>query len=206
MIGSRPAAGAAVHPSADGMAVAVPGGMKSPTRIIAGVTVPDTELVSRALQYVRSDSNPFLFNHVVRSWLFAVRLGQLQNLSYDPEVVAVGTLFHDIGRFVLEAADLASEFARSTGMGATRARLVWHCVALNSSRCLALSREVESVLCSEGTSVDMEGEVSRRIPRAEIELIQNEFPRLLQEPNLREFCGGWPVKGGVREARTFWGS
>ncbi len=178
--------------------------METPTRVIAGVTVPDTEVVSRALEYVRSDMNPFLFNHVVRSWLFAVRLGELQNLSYDPEVVAVGTLFHDIGRFVLEAADMAADFARSVGMGGQRARLVWHCVALNSSRCLALSREIESVLCSEGTSVDIDGAASERVPRAEMELVLNEFPRLLQEPNLREFCGGWPVKGGVRDGRAFW--
>jgi hypothetical protein len=180
------------------------GAMESPTRVIAGVTVPDTDVVSRALESVRSESNPFLFNHVVRSWLYAVRLGQLQDLSYDPEVVAVGTLFHDIGRFVLEAADMASDFARSVGMGGQRARLVWHCVALNSSRCLALSREVESVLCSEGTTVDIEGAASGRVPAAEMELILNEFPRLLQEPNLGEFCGGWPVKGGVRDARAYW--
>ncbi len=178
--------------------------METPTRVIAGVTVPDTEVVTRALEFVRSDSNPFLFNHVVRSWLFAVRLGQLRAFSYDPEVVAVGTLFHDIGRFVLEAADMASDFARSMGMGGTRARLVWHCVALNSSRCLALSREVESVLCSEGTSVDIDDGACGRISRAEMERILNEFPRLLQEPNLREFCGGWPVKGTARDGRTFW--
>ena len=178
--------------------------METATRVIAGVTVPDTEVVTSALEIVRSDSNPFLFNHVVRSWLFAVRLGQLRELSYDPEVVAVGTLFHDIGRFVMEAADMASDFARSMGMGGTRARLVWHCVALNSSRCLALSREVESVLCSEGTTVDIDDGACGRIPRAEMERILNEFPRLLQEPNLREFCGGWPVKGAARDGRTFW--
>jgi hypothetical protein len=180
--------------------------METPTRVLAGVSVPDTQVVSRALDHVRSDSNPFLFNHVVRSWLFAVRLGQLRDLPYDAEVVAVGTLFHDIGRFVLEAADLASEFARSVGMGGQRARLVWHCVALNSSRCLALSRENESVLCSEGTSVDIDGGTSERIPRPEMELVLNEYPRLLQEPNLREFCGGWPVKGGSRDARAYWSS
>jgi hypothetical protein len=180
--------------------------MKSPTRILAGVIVPDTQVVARALDHARAESDPFLFNHVVRSWLFAVRLAQLQEVSYDAEVVAVGTLLHDVGRFVLEAADIAADFARSVGMGGQRARLVWHCVAMNSSRCLALSREVESVLCSEGTTLDIDGAASERIPFAEMQRILDAYPRLLQEPSLREFCGGWPVKGGSRDMRAYWRS
>jgi len=52
--------------------------------------------------------------------------------------------------------------------------------------------------------VDIDDGACGRIPRAEMERILNEFPRLLQEPNLREFCGGWPVKGAARDGRTFW--
>ena len=65
---------------------------------LAGVSVPDTELVASALAYARRACEPYLFNHVVRSWLFAARLGQLRNAEHDEEVVAVGTLLHEIGR------------------------------------------------------------------------------------------------------------
>lgn len=47
-------------------------------RILAGVSVPDTPLVEQALVYARRESEPYLFNHVVRSWLFAARIGQLR--------------------------------------------------------------------------------------------------------------------------------
>lgn len=67
------------------------------TRVLGGITVIDTPLVNRAFEYVRAQSEPFLFNHAVRSWLFAARLGQLQGISYDEEVVAVATLLHDVG-------------------------------------------------------------------------------------------------------------
>jgi hypothetical protein len=71
--------------------------MSGKTRVLGGVTVIDTPLIARAMDYARVHSEPFLFNHAVRSWLFAVRLGQLQGVPHDPEVVAVGTLLHDLG-------------------------------------------------------------------------------------------------------------
>ena len=42
-----------------------------PTRLLAGVSVPDTPLISRAIDFAREKSEPYLFNHVMRSWLFA---------------------------------------------------------------------------------------------------------------------------------------
>src|SRR5262249_19143641 len=69
---------------------------KIASRMLAGITVPDTPLVGRTIEYARQKCEPYLFNHVVRSWLFAARIGQLQNTEYDAEVVAVGTLLHDI--------------------------------------------------------------------------------------------------------------
>ena len=41
------------------------------TRLLAGVSVPDTALISRAIDFARERSEPYLFNHVMRSWLFA---------------------------------------------------------------------------------------------------------------------------------------
>jgi hypothetical protein len=46
-----------------------------PTRVLAGVVVPDTPSITQAWDYARHNSAPYLFNHVARSWLFAARLG-----------------------------------------------------------------------------------------------------------------------------------
>jgi len=89
------------------------------TQVLGSITVIDTPLVTRAMDYARTHSEPFLFNHAVRSWLFAVRLGQLQGIAHDAEVVAVGSLLHDLGltnsftgqkRFEIEGADAARAF------------------------------------------------------------------------------------------------
>ena len=44
------------------------------TRTLAGIVVPDTPLVSRAIEYARKSTEPYLFNHSMRSWLFAVAI------------------------------------------------------------------------------------------------------------------------------------
>src|SRR6185295_16742580 len=133
------------------------------TRVLGGITVIDTPLVTRALDLARTHSEPFLFNHAVRSWLFAVRLGQLQGIAYDAEVVAVGSLLHDLGltdsftgkkRFEIEGADAAREFAREQGLDDRRVQLIWDSVALNSTPSIGLHKEAEVALCTAGIGLE----------------------------------------------------
>ena len=62
------------------------------TRMLAGTPIPATPIVERAIELARQKCEPYLFNHVMRSWLFAVRIGQLKGIAHDPEVVALATL------------------------------------------------------------------------------------------------------------------
>jgi len=36
------------------------------TRIVAGISMPDTSLISRAIDFAREETEPYLFNHVMR--------------------------------------------------------------------------------------------------------------------------------------------
>ncbi len=173
--------------------------MDSPAiRTLAGVSVPDTPLISQALDYARSHCEPYLYNHVVRSWLFAVRLGQIRGLDHDPEVLAVGTLLHDITlnenfagprRFEVEAADLARSFVRERGVGERRAQLIWDSVALNSTPSIGLYKEAEVALCTAGICLDFVGLQYTDIPAAEIAAIVAAFPRLgMKKKMTRCFC------------------
>lgn len=171
---------------------------RTPSRALAGVKVPDTPIVDRALEYARQRCEPYLFNHVVRSWLFATRLGQLQDIAHDAEVIAVGTLLHDITlnerfagprRFEVEAADLAIRFARESGFDERCARLIWDSVALNSTPSIGLHKEAEVALCTAGICLDVVGWQFNRIPPEEVERIVAEFPRLgMKRRMTRCFC------------------
>lgn len=155
-------------------------------QVVGGITVIDTPLVTRAMAFARSHSEPFLFNHAVRSWLFAVRLGQLQGIAHDAEVVAIGTLLHDLGltksftgqkRFEIEGADAARAFAQEQGLDDRRVQLIWDSVALNSTPSIGLYKEAEVALCTAGIGVEF-GFQYDRIPPDEMKTILTDFPRL----------------------------
>jgi hypothetical protein len=174
------------------------GSNRTRSQVVAGVSVPDTPLVQKALEYARRESEPYLFNHVVRSWLFAARLGQIQNIDHDAEVVAVGTLLHDImlnerfegpRRFEVEGADLARTFARQSGLDDRRAQLIWDSVALNSTPSIGLYKEAEVALSTAGICLDVIGLQYEVIPAREITRIVEEFPRLdMKRRMTRCFC------------------
>ncbi len=157
------------------------------TRVLGGITVIDSPLISRAMEFARAHSEPVLFNHAVRSWLFAVRLGQLDGMAYDAEVVAVGSLLHDLGltdhftgprRFEIEGADAARTFVRGQGLDDRRAQLIWDTVALNSTPSIARYKEPEVALATAGIALDFGGLQYDRIPPDEMGSILAAFPRL----------------------------
>jgi hypothetical protein len=172
--------------------------MPTDNRMLAGIEVPATPVVDRAIEYAREKCEPYLFNHVVRSWLFAARIGQLQNIEHDAEVLAVGTLLHDITlndrfagprRFEVEGADLARTFATGVGFDKRRAQLIWDSVALNSTPSIGLYKEAEVALCTAGVCLDVIGLQYEVIPSEQIKRIVDEFPRLAMKSRMtRCFC------------------
>ena len=167
-------------------------------RMLAGIEVPATAIVDRAMEYARQKCEPYLFNHVVRSWLFAARIGQLKSVEHDAEVVAVGTLLHDITlndafagprRFEVEGADLARTFATELGFDRRRAQLIWDSVALNSTPSIGLYKEAEVALCTAGVCLDVVGLQYNLVPSDEMTRIVGEFPRLdMKRRMTRCFC------------------
>jgi hypothetical protein len=124
----------------------------SQTRLIAGVSLPGDPLITAAIEYAQRLSEPYLFNHAMRSWLFAETLGRMKGIDYDREVVALGTILHDIGltasvtgpnRFEVNGANVALSFIKGRGLSDRRAQLIWDLVALNSTPSLALHKEPE---------------------------------------------------------------
>lgn len=157
------------------------------TRLLAGVWVPDSPAISRAIEYARANSEAYLFNHVMRSWLFAEALAQQNHLAYDREVLAVATLLHDLGlskkfygvlRFEVESAKAARAFARREGFDQRRAQLVWDGVALNSTPSIGLHKEAEVSMCTLGIGLDWGGWGYDSLPKTQIDEIVDAFPRL----------------------------
>ncbi len=59
-----------------------------------------------------------------------------------------------------------------------RARLIWDCVALNSTPSIAFYKQPEVALCTAGIALDAVGFQYDQLPAPEIDAIVAEFPRL----------------------------
>jgi hypothetical protein len=173
--------------------------MPAPSRQIAGVTVPDTPVVARAMEEARAVSDPYLFNHAVRSWLFSVVIADQKGAPYDKEVVAVASLLHDLGltsryqgerRFEVEGADAARTLGREQGLGDRRAQLLWYCVALNATLSVSPHAEPEVGICTVGAGVDYAGFLSEQVPKGTMASILAAYPRLRMKQQLKDcLCG-----------------
>ena len=168
------------------------------TRLLAGISVPDTPLISRAIEHARDHSEPYLFNHVMRSWLFAVIIAQLSESAHDAEVLAVTTILHDLGlakafdgplRFEVEGANAARAFVRNEGIDDRRGQLIWDGVALNSTPSIALYKEAEIALATAGIGLDWGGWGYDKLTEAQVAAIVDAFPRLeMKQKFTRAVC------------------
>lgn len=167
------------------------------TRLFAGISVPDNPLITAAIEYAQRISEPYLFNHAMRSWLFAEAIGRVKGIDYDREVVAIGTILHDIGltasvsgpnRFEVNGANAALSFIEREGLSDRRAQLIWDLVALNSTPSLALHKEPEVALGTMGIGLDYGGFGLEALPAGDVERILGAFPRLSMKQRFTEAC------------------
>lgn len=137
------------------------------TETIAGVTIPDTELVRDATDFVRAAENTMLFNHSRRVFLFGSLKGQHRGLKADAELAYVGAMFHDLGlteryrssdqRFEVDGADLARDFLLDHGRSESEARVVWLAIALHTTPGIPQFLEPETYIVSLGVETDVLG-------------------------------------------------
>ncbi len=152
--------------------------------VFAGIKVPDTTLVRDAMELARGLLEPFLFNHVMRSWLFGVVLSEGAEHAPDAELLAVAAVLHDLGltdrytganRFEVDGANAAREFLSAQDISAHQMQLVWDAIALHTTPTLALHKEPEVVMTHSGIAVDVLGVGLDRIPQDKQRAILSEF-------------------------------
>ena len=110
---------------------------------IAGVGIPDSRMAREATQLVRDTASDLLFYHSTRVYLWGVLVGKRKGLVFDPELLYVAAMFHDIGltaryresrlRFEVDGANAAREFLHDQGISEREIERVWAAVALHNT-------------------------------------------------------------------------
>jgi len=155
--------------------------------VLAGIKVTDTTLVRDAIELARSSLEPYLFNHVMRSWLFGILLSEDAERPPDPELLAVAAVLHDLGltesyaavdRFEVDGANAARSFLKARGISTHQTQVVWDAIALHTTPSIALHKEPEVVATHSGIAADVMGAGLDEIPQDKQRAILTEFPRL----------------------------
>jgi hypothetical protein len=167
--------------------------------VLAGIKVVDSHLVRGAIDLAKNSSHPYLFNHVMRSWLFAVVIAEGVKPAPDPELLAISTVLHDLGlttsyagqeRFEVDGANAARSFLKERDIPAHQIQLVWDAIALHSSGSIAIHKEPEVAMTNCGIFADIFGTGLDRIPQDKCRAILAEFPRLSFKKQFQDcLCG-----------------
>ena len=170
------------------VAVAVPN-----TRIISatpneigGVGIPDTALAHEATQIARSVLPVEIFNHSLRTFLFAELIGKATQVQHDAEAVYVASILHDTGMsaqcmsdenpFEVDGANLARTLLGKYGTEQRRQDLIWDAIALHDNGGIARRKQTEVALVNAGVSADF-GSYLEKLSRADIVQVLSAAPR-----------------------------
>jgi HD domain-containing protein len=133
----------------------------------AGMTVPDTKLAREATDLVRASTSDLVYNHSRRVFWFGSLQGRNRGLSFDPELLYIGAMFHDLGlneefrrsgrRFEVNSADEARRFLQSHGVPEDSIRRVWTAIALHTTPGIPEFMEPEVALVTAGVEYDVLG-------------------------------------------------
>jgi hypothetical protein len=137
------------------------------TQTIAGIAIPDTQLVRDTTDYIRDVEDDLLFNHSRRVFLFGALHGRRLGLEPDLELLYVGAMFHDIGlttnfrdsmlRFEVDGANAAEKFLRNQGFDDAAVRKVWLAIALHTTPGVPEFLDPEIALVTAGVETDVLG-------------------------------------------------
>jgi hypothetical protein len=134
---------------------------------IAGIPIPNSVLAREATEFVQDVAPQLLFDHSRRVFLWASLQGEALGLDYDPELLYVGAMFHDVGlveghrseheRFEIDGANAARAFLERHGLPEERVMTVWESIALHTTPEVPGYKQPEVRLVTLGVEYDVLG-------------------------------------------------
>jgi hypothetical protein len=167
----------------------------------AGVAVPDTKLAREATELVRGATTDLIYHHSRRVYWWGSLQGRNRGLSFDPELLYIGAMFHDLGlneqfrgsgrRFEVDSADEARRYLQGHGVPEDSIRRVWTAIALHTTPGIPQYMEPEVALVTAGVEYDVLGIGYHDISDADRAAITALHPRPeFKQRILRAFTDG----------------
>jgi len=154
---------------------------------IAGIPIPDSTLAREATEFVREATTPLLYHHSRRVFLFGSLQGEQLGLDYDPELLYVGAMFHDLGlvpghrsaheRFEIDGANAARLFLERHELPEEQVMTVWESIALHTTPEVPRYKQPEVRLVTLGVQYDVVGGHFEDVTAAHREAVLAAHPR-----------------------------
>jgi len=169
---------------------------------IDGITIPDTKLAQEVTELVRDTESPLLFHHSSRVYYFGALAGKHRGLKFDPELLYVGAMFHDMGlthqhsskneRFEVDGANAARDFLRRHGIAQSDIDTVWTAIALHTTPGIPQHMHPVIALVTAGVEMDVLGLAYSEYSNAEREAVVEAHPRTghFKEDIIQAFYNG----------------
>lgn len=157
------------------------------TNDIFGTGIPDSKLAREVTQLIRDTESELLFFHSARVYLWAALLGKRKGLVFDPELLYVAAMFHDLGltsnyresqlRFEVDGANAARDFLRSQQIAEAEIDKVWTAVALHTTPGIPEHMHAEVALLQAGAGMDVAGRGFEQFTDKQREAVVAAYPR-----------------------------
>ena len=154
------------------------------------VPLPDSPIVERAREEAEDAYGGPLRRHCYRTYWWGALLAQVDGVRFDPEMLLVASLLHDLGIapdgapvsetccFSVLGGRMAEEFLTSNGYDACRAVAVNEAISTHLNPVVsAHERTIEARLLAEGATLDVTGARSVSIPDAVLRSVDERYPR-----------------------------
>jgi hypothetical protein len=181
--------------------------------IIAGIRVPDSAIARAATQLVRDTEDDLLFNHSRRVFFWGALTGDRRRLKYDPELLYLGAMFHDMGltenysspnlRFEVDGANAARDFMRSYGVNERAIEDVWTSIALHTTPGIPEHMRPTIALVTAGVEMDVLGIAYHDFTHEQRDHVCMHHPR---ERNFKENIIDHFAQGIIKKPETTFGN
>jgi len=173
--------------------------------LASALVIPDSSLAKEATGILREHSTDLLFNHSIRVYLFAAEQGRQRRLRFDPELLYVAAVFHDLGliktfsspdeRFEVDGANAARQFLSARQIPEDQVQAVWEAIALHTTPGIPKYMRPEVALLNSGVLLDVLGVGFDQFPKAVREEIVAKYPRTnFKKGFIEEYFAGFAHK------------
>ncbi|MFF0679954.1 HD domain-containing protein [Streptomyces tendae] len=155
---------------------------------LAALSVPGTAAAAAALDVATAHLPPALLNHSLRAYVWAAARGTADGVPFDPELLYVAALFHDIGlvpvfdshtvAFEEAGGHVARVFAAGAGWPAERRARLSDVIVRHMWPRVDVATDPEGHLLARATATEIVGTEADAYPSRFRDEVLDRYPRL----------------------------